>query len=164
MRRILISMALMGGAIAATPAMAQYQSSGRYYVGGYNNDYNQSGRLQQIGQRIERGIQTGRLDRREAYALRREYANLVRFDQQLRYGGVNYRERQMLDQRVANLAQRVRYAMRNGNAYGRSDYAQNGRYGNHGYANRGYDNRGYAYRDRDDDHNRREDHEDDDDD
>lgn len=145
MRKIMISMALAGSVIAtATPAMAQFQFGDRYDQRRdqrYDNGYNESGRLRQIGQRIERGIQTGRLDQREAYALRREYANLVRLDQRSRYGRVSHRERAMLDQRVAYLAQRVRQAMQNGNAYGRPDFARNAPYGTRGYDTRYNDDR-----------------------
>jgi len=112
MRKFILSIALLGSVAVAAPAMAQdYRGQGGYNGGQYNNGYNKgynngggynqsSARLRQIGVRIDRNIRSGTLNRREAYALRREYANLVALDRRLSRGGLTRWERQTLDNRT----------------------------------------------------------------
>ena len=131
MRRLILSVAVLGSALAAVPALAQdyrgqsvYQQDDRGYRDndrGYGNgNGNQSSqRLRQIGVRIDRNIQAGRLSRREAAALRREYNYLVSLDRRLRTGGLTRWERNTLDQRTNLLATRLQQYRGNGyaNAY-----------------------------------------------
>lgn len=141
MRKLILSIALLGSAAAAMPASAQdYRGQTGYNNGygqnyGYNNGgYNQSSqRLRQIGWQIERGVRSGQLNGREAFALRREYSYLVQLDRRLSQGGQTRWERATLNQRTANLEVRLR------------QYQSTG-YGNQG---RGYDDRDGQYGNRD---------------
>ncbi len=158
MRKLILSVAVLGSALAAVPALAQdyrgqsiYQQDDRGFRDndrGYGNGYgNQSShRLRQIGFRIDRNIQAGRLSTREAYALRREYNNLVSLDRRLRAGGLTRWERNTLDQRTNLLATRLQqyrgngyddrggrgddYGYRGANGYGNA-YGNGGRIDDH---------------------------------
>ncbi len=151
MRKLVLTIALLGSAVAATPALAQdyrgqpgYQQGSDYGRGdpretdrnrGYNDDrgfnddrgYNNStAQLRQIGFRIERNVRAGTLTGREAFALRREYSYLVSLDRRLSYGHASRWERESLNRRTAMLAHRLQQ-------YRGNDYADL-RYGN----DRGY--------------------------
>ncbi len=154
MRKLILSIAMLGSVVAAAPAMAQdyrgqpgyhqedrddryhqddrgYRDDDRGY--GYSNDPSQ--RLRQIGVRIQRNIQAGRLSGRESYALRREYAYLVSLDRRLNVGGLTRWERRTLDQRTSLLATRLQQYRGNGydDRGGRRDdvvYRGNNGYGN----------------------------------
>ncbi len=138
MRKLILSVAVLGSALAAVPALAQdyrgqsvyqqddrgyrdndrgYRDNDRGYGNGYGNQSSQ--RLRQIGIRIDRNIQAGRLSRREASALRREYNYLVSLDRRLRAGGLTRWERNTLDQRTNLLATRLQQYRGDGyaNAY-----------------------------------------------
>lgn len=131
MRKLILSVAVLGSALAAVPALAQdyrgqsvyqqddrgYRDNDRGYGNGYGNQSSQ--RLRQIGIRIDRNVQAGRLSRREAAALRREYNYLVSLDRRLRTGGLTRWERNTLDQRTNLLATRLQQYRGDGyaNAY-----------------------------------------------
>lgn len=74
-------------------------------------------RLDQLNARIDRGMQSGQLDRREAMRLRREAHDLQRLS--FRYGrdGLSGWERADLDRRFDHLAAQIRFE-RNDNQYG----------------------------------------------
>lgn len=136
MRKVLISLAAAGTALAfATPASAQYYPQPQPY--GYNNGYGYNGYNNGFGQvrslqvridAVERQIR--RLDRRDAIRDRsadRLQSEAQRLEQRLhraeRYGLSPY-EANDIQARLANLEQRVRYAVANnygryGNGYGR---------------------------------------------
>jgi hypothetical protein len=120
MRKVLISLGLAGVALAAVPAAAQGYG---YNNGGYDRGYgNGSGQyrdgarqeLWQLSQRVDRGIQRGDLNRREAEYFRREIQQLRYLDQRFSYGGYDWRERQQLDQRIDRLRQQLRYERNDG--------------------------------------------------
>ena len=150
MRKVLISLAAAGSALAfATPAAAQYypQPQQPYGYGqgyGYSN-FGQVRALQVRINNVERLI--NRLDRRdrigdrEADRLRRE-AN--RIEQRLRRAsrnGLNAYEVSNLHRRVAILEQRVNYAV----GYGWNRYGQ--RYGWNSFSDRDRDGRNDRYED-----------------
>jgi hypothetical protein len=136
MRKFLISAAIAASTIAvASPASAQYhpQQQGNAY--GHNNNYGQArsliARVDQIRRQIDRLDNRDRLSNREADRLRSE-ARMVR--NQVRsasFNGLNYRERQALEYRVARLEQRVRIQANDGNRFsanaGRYDRDRDGR-------------------------------------
>lgn len=136
MRKILVSLAAAGAALAiASPAAAQYypgQPYGAPYGYGYGfNNYGQVRSLQYRIDNIERQI--NRLDRynrvgdRAADGLRRE-ANRIedRLHRAARFG-LNPYEANDIQVRIARLEQRVQYASAYGGRYGYNGY--NGYYG-----------------------------------
>jgi hypothetical protein len=134
MRKFLISAAVAASALAvASPASAQYypQPQGNAY--GYNANYGQArsliARIDQIRQRIARLDTRDRISEREAASLRYEARVLRDRVRAANYNGLNRRERQSLEYRVARLEQRVRHEVRDGNRWGSND----GRYANVGY-------------------------------
>ena len=150
MRKVLISLAAAGAALAiATPAAAQYYPGqygapyGNAY--GYNNNWGQVRSLQVRINAVERQINM--LDRRDRIRDRsadrlRDEANSI--ERRLRHAardGLNPYEAQDIQVRIARLEQRVQYSLARG--YGR--YGYNNGYGYNGYGNNG----GYSDRDRD---------------
>ena len=145
MRKLMISLAAAGAALAiATPAAAQYYPGqygapyGNAY--GYNNNWGQVRSLQVRINAVERQINV--LDRRDRIRDRsadrlRDEANSI--ERRLRHAardGLNPYEAQDIQVRIARLEQRVQYSLARG--YGRYGY-------NNGYGNNG----GYSDRDRD---------------
>jgi len=145
MRKLMISLAAAGAALAiATPAAAQYYPGqygapyGNAY--GYNNNWGQVRSLQVRINAVERQINV--LDRRDRIRDRsadrlRDEANSI--ERRLRHAardGLNPYEAQDIQVRIARLEQRVQYSLARG--YGR--YGHNNGYGNNG---------GYYDRDRD---------------
>ena len=150
MRKLMISLAAAGAALAiATPAAAQYYPGqygapyGNAY--GYNNNWGQVRSLQVRINAVERQINV--LDRRDRIRDRsadrlRDEANSI--ERRLRHAardGLNPYEAQDIQVRIARLEQRVQYSLARG--YGRNGY--NNGYGYNGYGNNG----GYSDRDRD---------------
>jgi hypothetical protein len=150
MRKVLISLAAAGAALAiATPAAAQYYPGqygapyGNAY--GYNNNWGQVRSLQVRINAVERQINV--LDRRDRIRDRsadrlRDEANSI--ERRLRHAardGLNPYEARDIQVRIARLEQRVQYSLARG--YGRNGY--NNGYGYNGYGNNG----GYSDRDRD---------------
>lgn len=166
MRKMLLSLAAAGAALAvAAPASAQYYPQPQYGYGynGYGNGYgyNNFGQVRALQARIDRiEDQIRYLDRRDvirdhsADRLRREADRLEnRLHAAARYG-LNPYETRDIEVRIANLEQRVRYAV-----------AQQGRYGGYGYGYNGYNGHNGYYgdrdrNDRDHDWNRDRDHDD----
>jgi len=145
MRKVLISLAAAGAALAiATPAAAQYYPGqygapyGNAY--GYNNNWGQVRSLQVRINAVERQINM--LDRRDrirdrsADRLRDEANNIERRLRHAARDGMSPWEAQDIQVRIARLEQRVQYSLARG--YGRYGY-------NNGYGNNG----GYSDRDRD---------------
>ena len=152
MRKVLISLAAAGSALAiATPAAAQYypgQPYGSPYGNAYGyNNYNY-GQVRSLQARIDRiEWQINRLDGRDrirdrsADRLRDEANNIERRLRHAARDGLSPWEAQDLQVRIARLEQRVQYSM----AYRNRGYG-NGYGYNNGYG--GYGN-GYYDRDRD---------------
>ncbi|VXC83336.1 hypothetical protein [Sphingomonas sp. 8AM] len=67
-------------------------------------------RQERLDQRIDQGIRSGKLDRREATRLRRDSRQLVQLETRYRRsGGLSDRERQDLNRRFDALSARVRW-------------------------------------------------------
>jgi hypothetical protein len=169
MRKFVISLAAVGTALAfASPASAQYYPQQQPYGGqqygqqyGYNGSYgsnqgygqNNYGGTRALQARINsiqgqiQNLQARRMiSRNEARDLRSESRNLERRLYEAGRGGLNYREMQTIQYRIARLEQNVRRQASDGNRWGRGGYG-NG-YGQSGYSN-GYNGQGYGDRDRD---------------
>lgn len=117
MKTILLGMAATSALIVAAPAAAQYQSGGYQNQAALNTSI--EGRIMQLDARIETGVRTGLISRREAPALRMQLRQLRQLELQYRVNGINARERAELQQRLRNLRQQVRAADRG--ARGRYD-------------------------------------------
>ena len=174
MRKFLISLAVATSALAvATPASAQYypqpqnygygQQQGygygqpQGYAYGYNNNYGQvrvlQVRINQIQRQIERLDRRNILSNREARRLRDESRELEFRLARLSRFGLDPRERQNIEIRIARLEQRIRYAANDGNRWGRNGYNNGyngyGQNGYSGYGQNGYDGQYASDRDRD---------------
>lgn len=78
-----------------------------------------NGRQQALRQRLDRGIERGRLTRREAESLRYELRDINRMERQFRAShGLNPREIAILDARLDRLERRMRAEMRDDQRYG----------------------------------------------
>jgi hypothetical protein len=99
MKRIVIPMIVASAALTTLPLAAQAAR---------RTPVNQ--RQERIEQRIDQGVRTGELNRREAARLRQRLFALNRLeDQYLRSGhGLSYRERADLDRRFERLSTQVR--------------------------------------------------------
>jgi opacity protein-like surface antigen len=144
MRKLILSLAAAGSALAlATPAAAQYYSQpyapgygGQQY--GYNGyGHNNWGEVRALQARIDRvEWQIRRLDRRNvirddsADHLRYEADSLERRLHMAARNGLNPYEAQDIRFRIDRIEQRVRYAA--ANSYGRGGYGYNG-YNAYGY-------------------------------
>jgi hypothetical protein len=155
MRKFVISLAAVGTALAfASPASAQYYPQPQPYGGqgyGYNQGYvanygygqNYGGvralqaRINSIQAQIENLRARRAITRNEASDLRQESRGLERRLYEAGRNGLNYREMQTIQYRIARLEQHVRHEATDGNRWGRG-----------GYSN-GYNGQGYADRDRD---------------
>jgi TolA-binding protein len=157
MRKFLISMAVATSALAvAAPASAQYaQPQGYGQQGyGYNNNYGQvrvlQARINQIQRQIDQLDRRNILSDREAKRLRNESRDLERRLRGVGRNGLNFRERQNIEVRIARLELQVRREASDGN--GRRGGYNNG-YGQNGY-DRDRDGRDDRY---EDDHGTRHD-------
>ena len=74
-------------------------------------------RQAQLDQRIDRGVQTGQLTRREARRLQQEFRNIARMEYRYRANGLSGWERADLDRRFDQLSARIRMERRD-NEYG----------------------------------------------
>jgi hypothetical protein len=123
---------------AAAPAAAQtYRDSDRYQQGRWDRDGDgrwdrgeyrgdhrgyASERVRTAERRIESGLQSGQLTRREAAMLRDELRDFARLEAEVRYGGVSPRERAQIERRWDRLVAQIRYETRDreyGYGYGR---------------------------------------------
>ncbi len=114
MKKVLLVAGALSALAIALPAAAQP------YRGGGDNIHQ---RFSNIEQRIERGIDRGLINRREAVGLRQEFRALVRLDSQYRRDGQSRWEHQDLMRRADGLNARVRYERRDDDRrYGRNGY------------------------------------------
>ena len=119
MKKLLIPALAVAVASAALPAAAQsyggqnYDRHGPSRGHGYEQNYNGwnaiSQRKHNLDRRIDRGVQTRQLSRREASRLQDELNSLVRLERQYMRGGLTRWERQDLDRRYDRLSAKVRY-------------------------------------------------------
>jgi regulator of replication initiation timing len=146
MRKVLISLAVAASALAvASPASAQFYPQPRAPQGygyGYHNNYGQVRNLQvrvdSIQRQIERLRQRRAISRNESRDLRSEASNVERRLRLSSRYGLNPRERQNIEIRIARLEQHVRHEVRDGrrnwtpyvynqNSYGYFDRDRDGR-------------------------------------
>ena len=114
MKKLLIPALAVAVASAALPAAAQsYDRHGPSRGHGYEqNDYGWNAiaqRKHNLDRRIDQGVRTRQLSRREASRLQDELNSLVRLERQYQRGGLTRWERQDLDRRYDRLSAKVRY-------------------------------------------------------
>lgn len=103
MNKLLIATAATAALAAAAPLAAQSQIDASGGAGIEN-------RIVQLQTRIDAGIRSGAIDRREARSLRRDIRALRNLEYQYRAGGLSREERAELRERVRLLRQNVRTA------------------------------------------------------
>lgn len=115
MKRIVLSlMAAASLGAAAAPAFAQ---------GPRPSDWQPlSQRQDNIEHRIDDGIRSGQLTRREARSLRDQFHDLLRLEDRYRRDGLNPRERADLERRYDALSDRVRFDRHNDDLRHNGDY------------------------------------------
>lgn len=127
MKTLILSMA---AAAALTAGAASAQPYG-YERGGYEHGryYHQDGRwmpinerLANLDRRIDQGIRSGQLTRREAYRLKAQFRDIARLEYRYRSNGLSNWERADLDRRFDMLSQQIRWERRDGERYGYNDY------------------------------------------
>lgn len=145
MKKLLLTMTALTAFAAPAAAQSGYQNG--YQNNGYQSGYQNNGyanpnargavaidnRLARLDARIQAGIQSGVIDQREAWNLRRQLDEISRLDR--RYGRNGYTQ-----QERADMQQRLRYFRDQLNLADGGRY-NNGRYG----ANNGYYGQGGPY-------------------
>jgi hypothetical protein len=148
MKMFLTAMTAVPALMVAAPAAAQYQ---RPYNDGYNQAYNQGdnangavgmdNRLARIEARIDAGVQSGAIDRREAWRLRRQLTDIQRLDAQYSRNGYSATERADMQARLRSYRDDLRVADGGSSGYGNTGYGN----GNNGYGNGRYTGQGGPY-------------------
>jgi hypothetical protein len=107
MKKFMLLIAGLGVATAAVPASAAPAFTAAYAQGGWQNI---NARQDRIEQRINQGIRSGALSRREATQVRNEYRGLVRLEARYRASrpGLTMQERRDLDRRYDALSAKIR--------------------------------------------------------
>ena len=115
---------LAGGAAVAQP----YGYDNGYRHDRYASDYGGYGSLEQrklqLDRRIDQGLRSGQLTRREAWFLRNEFDSIARIEARYRMtGGLSPREVADLDNRFDRLSSHIRDARRDDERrYGYNEY------------------------------------------
>lgn len=158
MNKFIAAMATVSAMAIAAPAAAQYPGQQNGYRASGQADANLSARIDQLQVRLQAGVQSGSITRREAMSLRQQLRQLGQLERQYARGGISGRERGELQRRMREVRQAIRAADGNHQArwdgYDREDGY--GRYDQYGIAG-GYGGsaRVDADRDRYDDRDRR---------
>lgn len=120
MRKVLVSIAALGAALAAGPALAQSYGypGGGYGQPGYGNDRMAVPSPWQVREMVERAIQRGEVSRGEARGLRDDVRDLFRLQQRTRYGN-DWRAQQQLQRKTFEVLRELREARRDGDRDGR---------------------------------------------
>lgn len=104
-KKVLIPALALAAASVAVPAAAQSYR-------GDNNWQSINQRQHTLDRRIDQGIRSGQLNRREASNIRAQFNGLVRLENQYRRGGLTRWERTDLDRRFDSLSAQIRYERR----------------------------------------------------
>ena len=114
MRKFIIpAVVLAAVASAALPAAAQSHGQSHHarppvHQAGYGNWQSINARQANLDRRIDQGVRTGQLSRREATRLRGEFNGLLRLEANYRRGGLTAWERTDLDRRFDRLSAQIR--------------------------------------------------------
>jgi hypothetical protein len=115
-KMIVPALVLAATSVAALPAAAQSYHGPSHgpsrppvVATGYGNWQSINQRQAQLDRRIEQGVRTGSLSRREATRLRSDFNSLARLEASYRRGGLSSWERADLDRRFDRLEAQIRY-------------------------------------------------------
>ena len=97
---------------AALPAAAQSYRHAPVYESRHDGWRSIHQRKYNLDRRIDQGVRTGQLSRREATRLRSEFNSLLRLEANYRRGGLTAWERNDLDRRFDRLSANIRYERR----------------------------------------------------
>lgn len=108
MKKLLVpALVLAAASAAALPATAQiYGPRAHAQANGYWQPIN--ARLNSLDRRIDVGLRSGQLSRREAVRLRSDFDSLLRLEASYRRGGLTAWERADLDRRFDRLSVQIR--------------------------------------------------------
>ena len=112
MKTFVIPAIVLAVASAAVPAAAQSAYRPVPVQASYGGWQSINARQANLDRRIDQGVRTGQLSRREASRLRAEFNSLLRLDANYRRGGLNVRERADLDRRFDRLSVKVQQERR----------------------------------------------------
>lgn len=109
---------IAAGALPATAASAAPAPAHGYYQSGWQNI---NARQARLDARIDQGVRSGALSRREATRLRNEFRALARLETQYRRSGrgLTVAERRDLDRRFDRLSAQIRVEKRDWNGHRR---------------------------------------------
>lgn len=113
MRKLIVPALVLAAASVAAPSFAQsYHRPPPPHHGpqhaGYGAWQSINARQANLDRRIDRGVRTGQLSRREAVRLRGEFNSLLRLEANYRRGGLTAWERADLDRRFDRLSAQIR--------------------------------------------------------
>ena len=139
MKKVLLSLAAVAAVSAALPAAAQPYGHAYGQRGYDQRGYDQRSwtpievRLERLHDRIQRGVQNGRLTRREAQGLRMEFRDLVQRERVYGRDGLSWQERADLEARFDRLSARIRWERRDDDRRYSRDDRDDDRYDRRGY-------------------------------
>ena len=113
MRKLIVPAIVLAAVSVAAPSFAQSYSRpapphhGAQHAG-YGAWQSINARQANLDRRIDQGVRTGQLSRREAVRLRGEFSSILRLEANYRRGGLTAWERQDLDRRFDRLSAQVR--------------------------------------------------------
>jgi len=113
MKKLLLAMTALSAIAVAAPASAQYQNQNQNRYSDradVNFDARMTARIGDMQTRIDAGVRSGTISRREAFSLRQQLRDLSRIERQYRVNGFTGPERSALQQRLNTLRQNVRAA------------------------------------------------------
>src|SRR5436190_20854338 len=115
---------LMGGAAIAQPYGYDRSYDNGYHRGAYADGWvSINDRQARLDRRIDQGIRSGQLTRREAWNLRSQFNGLARLEARYRVNGLSSWERADRDRRLDNLSMQVRAERRDDERrYGYNSY------------------------------------------
>jgi hypothetical protein len=113
MRKLIVPAIVLAAASVAAPTFAQsYNRPAPPHHGaqhaGYGSWQSINARQANLDRRIDQGVRSGQLSRREATRLRGEFNSILRLEANYRRGGLTAWERQDLDRRFDRLSDQVR--------------------------------------------------------
>jgi len=119
-KKLIISGLIAASALAVTAGAASAQP----YRGDHGRWMSINERQANLDRRIDRGLETGQLTRREAWRLRQEFRDITRLEYRYRANGLSNWERADLDRRFDRLSAQIRWERRDGDreyGYGYGD-------------------------------------------
>lgn len=137
MNKLLATMAAVSAIAIAAPAAAQYGGNNRQndVRASASADVNLTERMERLQSRLQAGVQSGAITRREAMPLRQQLRQLASLERQYARDGISGQERGDLQRRMRDLRQAIRAA--DGNDQARWDgYDREDGYGRYDQAGR----------------------------